>query len=50
MSQGLFAENDAEDDENENDHESALAAPVRAFNRKTKQQRTKEKQRQEEVS
>lgn len=49
MSQGLFAENDAEDDENENDHESALAAPVRAFNRKTKQQRTKEKQKQEEV-
>lgn len=49
MSQGLFAENDAEGDADESDYESTLAAPVRAFNRKTKQQRRKEKEKQEEL-
>ena len=50
MSQGLFAEEDKEDNEAESDHEGMLAGPVRAVDRKTKQQRRKEREQQEEVN
>lgn len=53
MSQGLFAEDDKDMDEAEksdDDYEGAPAAAVRAVDRKTKQQRRKEKENQEEVT
>ena len=52
MSQGLFVEDDKEVDEAESDdeYEGAPAGPVRAVDRKTKQQRRKEKEKEEEVS
>lgn len=51
MSQGLFAEDDKDMDEAEKsngEYEGAPAAAVRAVDRKTKQQRRKEKENQEE--
>ena len=52
MSQGLFAEDDNEADEAESDDEceGTPAGPVRAVDRKTKQQRRKEKEKEEEAS
>ena len=53
MSQGLFAEDDKDMDETEKgdgEYEGAPAAAVRAVDRKTKQQRRKEKENQEEVT
>ena len=52
MSQGLFNEEEKEEDElNSDDEQEGLStAPVRAVNRKTKQQRRKEKELQQEVS
>lgn len=52
MSQGLFVEDDKEVDEAEIDdeYEGAPAGPVRAVDRKTKQQRRKEKEKEEEAS
>ncbi|KAL9952352.1 hypothetical protein ACROYT_G039596 [Oculina patagonica] len=50
MSQGLFAEDEKESDEAESDDEceGTAAGPVRAVDRKTKQQRRKEKEKEEE--
>jgi len=50
MGQGLFVEDDKDDDDAESDdeHEGIPAGPVRAVDRKTKQQRRKEKEQQEE--
>ena len=52
MSEGLFGENDdVEDgDSDGNEAEGVLVTPVRAINRKTKQERTKQKEQKEEVS
>ena len=52
MGQGLFVEDDKDDDDAESgdEHEGIPAGPVRAVDRKTKQQRRKEKEQQEEVS
>ena len=52
MSQGLFDEDSKGVDEAESDevNEDAPVAPVRAVNRKTKQQRRKEKEQEEEVN
>lgn len=52
MSQGLFAEDEKEADEAESDDEceGTTAGPVRAVDRKTKQQRRKEKEKEEEAS
>ena len=52
MSQGLFAEDDKDLDEAEksdDEYEGVPAAAVRAVDRKTKQQRRKEKENEEEV-
>ena len=50
MSQGLFVEDDKDEDEDESGNEGMPAGPVRAVDRKTKQQRRKEKEQQEEVN
>lgn len=52
MSQGLFVEDDKEVDEAESSDEceGMTVGPVRAVDRKTKQQRRKEKEKEEEVS
>ena len=51
MSQGLFNEDGKEEDEAESDdeHEGVPSGPVRAVDRKTKQQRRKDKEQEEEV-
>ena len=52
MSQGLFLDHDKEEDEAESDgdNEGVSVRPVRAEDRKTKQQKRKEAERLEEVS
>lgn len=52
MSQGLFADDDRDKNDNENDdeNEGMPAGPVRAVDRKTKQQRRKEKEQLQEAS
>ena len=52
MSQGLFNEEEKEEDElhSDDEQEGLSTAPVRAVDRKTKQQRRKEKELQQEVS